>query len=58
MRDYSIAGAISRLKNITVVDLHKMGAREIKSILTSMPIVITQVEGEKQRRIISNEKLA
>lgn len=49
-RMQTVKGAVKRLRDITVVDLHKLGIRDMNNLLTSLPIVIEQVQGEKKRR--------
>lgn len=50
MRSQTVSGAVKRLSDITVVDLHKMGIREINRIQSALPIVMAQVNNEIRRR--------
>lgn len=50
MRGQTVSGAVKRLSEITVTDLHKMGIREVNRILKTLPIVIVQVKNEVTRR--------
>lgn len=50
MRSQTVSGAVKRLSDITVVDLHKMGIREINRIQAALPIVMAQVNNEIRRR--------
>lgn len=51
----TVKSAVKRLSDITVEDLHNLPARDINRILTILPIVTRQVEGEVSRR--QNEDL-
>jgi len=46
----TVKGSVKRLSDITVVDLHTLGIRDINRILSTLPIVIAQVRGEILRR--------
>ena len=46
----SVKQSVKRLSGITVVDLHALGIRDMKRILSSLPIVIAHVQAELARR--------
>lgn len=49
-RMQTIVSAVKRLSDITVTELHLMGQRDISNTLKTLPIVMEQVKGEKNRR--------
>lgn len=50
LRMQTVSGAVKRLSDITVTDLHKMKVREMDRIIKILPVVLEQIKGEKNRR--------
>jgi hypothetical protein len=58
IRDFSVRGAIKRLSDITVVDLHSLKASDLKRIVSVLPVVLDQVKAEQTRRKGSIEEVS